>query len=119
MEKNATSSKTYAEALEVAQTELKELSKIHGVLKKWCTVRGLDYKSVVKLKNGSASYPLPQLLLRVLTALNFQVFITNQVFSSGKAEMIFIITKLEPIEKIEESEAEKPVENKKKKTKKE
>jgi hypothetical protein len=95
MENNVPHVKSYSQCVELIQQHLKELSQKHGALKKWCTDYNLNYKGVVKIKNGSMSYYVPQFLLKILSALGYQASITRKFMPDRKEEDVYIIEKIE------------------------
>jgi hypothetical protein len=95
MEKNVPHTRSYSQCVELIQQHLKEMSTKHGALKKWCTDHNLNYKGVVKIKNGSMSYYVPQFLLKILSALGYRASITRKFMPDRKEEDVYIIEKVE------------------------
>jgi hypothetical protein len=107
MEKNVPHTRSYSQCVELIQQHLKEIGEKHGALKKWCTEHELNYKGVVKIKNGSMTYYVPQFLLKILTALGYRASIMRTFLPDKKEEDVYVI------EKVEESEVtnEKKIKN--------
>lgn len=94
MEKNVPHTRSYSQCVELIQQHLKEMSLKHGALKKWCTDHNLNYKGVVKIKNGSMSYYVPQFLLKILSALGYSASIMRRFTLNQKEEDVYIIEKI-------------------------
>lgn len=73
MERFNIEDKSYMECIELLQARLKELSKKHGALKKWCIEKAFDYPLVVKLKNGTTNCNLPVLVRSLLSEFGYEI----------------------------------------------
>ena len=55
----------------------------------------IELQSVVKIKNGSMTYYVPQFLLKILTALGYRASIMRTFLPDKKEEDVYIIEKVE------------------------
>lgn len=92
---NKPSVRSYTQCCALVQVHLKEISQKHGVLKHWCTEKDLDYKAVVKIKNGTLAYYAPKLIQKLLTVIGYRVSITRNFSPEQKVEDLYMITRLE------------------------
>jgi hypothetical protein len=97
---------TYTECAQLAQQHLKHTSQTHGKLTQWCKDKELDYKTVVKIKNGSISYYAPNLVLKILLAYGYSVSLTKKLLPKYKEEDIFMIERLETTDRFQSEETE-------------
>ena len=84
--------KTYSQAMELIVGHLKEIAQQHGALKHWCKVHGLDYPTIIKIKNGKMTYYLPQLVERMLEILNYEVSMSRN-YLNDRTEDLYTIRK--------------------------
>ena len=84
--------KTYSQAMELIVSHLKEIAQQHGAMKRWCHVHGLDYRTIIKIKNGNMIYYLPQLVERLLEILGYQVSMSRN-YLNDRTEDLYTIRK--------------------------
>ena len=89
---NPPETKTYSQCIELIQRHLKHIALTHGAIKQWCIKEELDYKAIIKIKNGSMKFYLPKLVLKLLDKFGYRASISRN-YTVDEIEDIFIVQK--------------------------
>lgn len=95
---NVPETKTYNQCLALIQGHLRDIASTHGALKHWCEQEDLNYKAIIKIKNGSMTYYVPQMVLKLLMKFGYRASISRQYSEEeGTTEDLFIVVKTKDV----------------------